>query len=74
VLLFLNRREPTPAVAGFSQGKYMIERDRSGQAFVRQAFPADNKAGGPAATQGATSATTERVALEQFLNRVLPQR
>jgi hypothetical protein len=76
VLLFLESSGADAwQVSGFSQGKYMIERDaRSGQAFVRQAAPADSKAGGPAATQGATSATTERVALEQFLNRVLPQR
>jgi hypothetical protein len=77
VLLFL---EPSITdawqVAGFSQGKYTIERDaRSGQAYVRQAMPADTKSGGPATAPGSTSAaTTERVALEQFLNRVLPQR
>ena len=76
VLLFLESSTADAyQVAGFSQGKYTIERDRSGRAFVRQAMPADTKAGGPAATQGAPSAaTTERVALEQFLNRVLPQR
>jgi len=75
VLLFL---EPSGTgayqVAGFSQGKYTIERDtRSGKAFVRQALPADAHES-PAATASSGTAGAERVTLEQFLNRVLPQR
>jgi hypothetical protein len=76
VLLFLEPSGTTEfQVAGFSQGKYMIERDRAGRPFVRQAMPPDDKgATGPSAASGATSAATERVSLEQFLNRVLPTR
>jgi hypothetical protein len=80
VLLFLESSgSDAYQVAGFSQGKYMIERDaRTGNAYVRQAMPPDTRgATGPAdasSASGPSAATTERVSLEQFLNRVLPQR
>ena len=58
-------------VAGFSQGKYTIERDASGKAFVQHARPAD--APDPRSTSGTQSArATETVTLEQFLDSVLP--
>ena len=77
VLLFLESSGPGAyQVAGFSQGKYLIERDtRTGTAYVRQAVPADTKDNrGPSTTDGAPVAATERVGLEQFLERVLPRR
>ena len=75
VLLFLEPNDGRSwQVAGFSQGKYMIERDRGGKEFVRQAMPPDTKGGGAAGTSSAGGATTERVSLEQFLQRVLPGR
>ena len=77
VLLFLEPSDPgVYQVAGFSQGKYTIERDaRTGKAFVRQALPADvDDARAPATSSSAGTAGAERVTLEQFLNRVLPQR
>jgi hypothetical protein len=77
VLLFLEPAAPgTYQVAGFSQGKYTIERDpRSGKAFVRHALPADiHDTQGPAASSSAGTAGAQRVTLEQFLNQVLPQR
>jgi hypothetical protein len=67
VLLFLEPSVPGAyQVAGFSQGKYMVERDaRTGKTFVQQALPPD---------AGATSAArAERVTVEQFINQVLPQ-
>jgi len=74
VLLFLEPSVPGAfQVAGFSQGKYMIERDaRTGKAFVKHAMPPD---GGDAKTlqsDAQPSAATERPTLEQFLDSVLP--
>jgi len=74
VLLLL---EPASAgayqVAGFSQGKYMIERDaRTGRAYVQQAGPAEVTPS-PTATAGGT-AREGKVTLEQFLNQVLPKK
>lgn len=68
VLLFLEPSLPGAfQVAGFSQGKYAIERDaRTGKAFVQQALPAD-MAGGSA------PAKAQRLTIEQFINQVLPQ-
>jgi len=76
VLLFLEPSIPGAyQVAGFSQGKYTIERDRQGRAYVRQAMPADAKGTeGPAASSSATGTGAERVTLEQFIDRVLPGR
>jgi len=76
VLLFLEpSSRSTYQVAGFSQGKYVIERDaRTGQAFVRQAQPAQADGAEPPANSPETGAVAQRVTLEQFLNRVLPQR
>lgn len=77
VLLFLEASgSGAYQVAGFSQGKYLIERDtRTGAEYVRQAMPADTKdVRGPSTTDGASAAATERVGLEQFLDRVLPRR
>lgn len=76
VLLFL---EPATAgayqVAGFSQGKYMIERDaRTGRAFVQQAAPADGAAPAPSTAAGGSAARDAKVTLEQFLNQVLPKK
>lgn len=67
VLVFLEPSVPGAyQVAGFSQGKWAIERDeRTGRAFVQQALPPDANA--------ATPAKTERVTVEQFMNQVLPQ-
>ncbi len=72
VLLFLEPSVPGAyQVAGFSQGKYTIERDASGKAFVQHARPAD--APDPRSTSGTQSArATETVTLEQFLDSVLP--
>lgn len=73
VLLFLESNDDDSwQVAGFSQGKYTIERDRTGREFVRQAMPPDTKGGGASATSPA--AGVERVSLEEFLDRVLPGR
>jgi hypothetical protein len=69
VLLFLEPAMPgTFQVAGFSQGKYAIDRDqRTGRAFVRQALPPDVDGA------GAATAPAGRVTIEQFINQVLPQ-
>ena len=74
VLLFLEPAMPgTYQVAGFSQGKYTIERDaRTGRAFVQQAMPPDSNT--PAMTTGGTSSANGRVSLEQFLSEVLPKK
>ena len=76
VLLFLEPSSPgTYQVAGFSQGKYTIERDpRTGRAFVQQAMPADGNTNAPATTSGGQSSRDEKVSLEQFLNQVLPKK
>ena len=69
VLLFLEPSVPGAfQVAGFSQGKYEVDRDaRTGKAFVQQALSSDaNAAAG-------TSAKAERLTIEQFINQVLPQ-
>jgi hypothetical protein len=69
VLLFLEPSVPGAfQVAGFSQGKYAVERDaRTGRAFVQQALPAD------AGDAVATPSRAERVTVQQFMNQVLPQ-
>jgi len=61
-------------VTGFSQGKYDIERDNSGRAYVRQAMPADMATATPSATSGKASPQADRVALDQFLGQVLPKK
>ncbi|HEU4364031.1 MAG TPA: hypothetical protein VFT13_01065 [Candidatus Krumholzibacteria bacterium] len=68
VLLFLEPSVPGAfQVAGFSQGKYAIERDaRTGKAFVQQALPADMEG-------AAAPAQAQRLTIEQFINQVLPQ-
>jgi hypothetical protein len=72
VLLFLEPSTPGAfQVAGFSQGKYMIERDaRTGKAFVQQALPPDSPDGKN--TSGAQACAAERLTLELFIDRVLP--
>ncbi len=67
VLLFLEPSVPGAfQVAGFSQGKYEVERDpRTGRTFVQQALPAD--------LEGTAPARAQRVTVEQFINQVLPQ-
>lgn len=59
-------------VAGFSQGKYEIERDsRTGRAYVRQSLPPDG--GHSSASSRALSTRRDgRLTLEQFLDQVLP--
>jgi hypothetical protein len=73
VLLFLEPSIPGAfQVAGFSQGKYLIERDaRTGRAFVKHALPADMEGKAPAADAQA-GASADKVTLEQFLDSVLP--
>jgi len=75
VLLFLEPSVPGAfQVAGFSQGMYLIERDRTGKAFVTHALPPDMHNGSAPAPDAPESAQpAERVTLEQFLDRVLPR-
>jgi hypothetical protein len=76
VLLFLEPSVPGAfQVAGFSQGKYEIERDAQGRAYVRQAVPPDAEGGSnaPTSSSSATAARNQRVALEQFLARALAE-
>lgn len=70
VLLFLEPSVPGAfQVAGFSQGKYAIERDeRTGRAFVQQALPAD-----AAAPTAPAAQKPEKVTIEQFMNQVMPR-
>lgn len=70
VLLFLEDALPgTYQVAGFSQGKYHIERDDRGRPYVRQASPDGaelvSPGGAPRAAQPA------EVALDTFLDQAL---
>jgi hypothetical protein len=76
VLLFLESAgDNAYQVAGFSQGKYTIERDaRSGKAFVHQALPPEGEGKDSAASGASGTATSERVTLQQFLDRVFPRR
>ncbi len=71
VLLFLEPSTPGAfQVAGFSQGKYLIERDpRTGKAFVKHALPPDID--GKATTSDARG--VEQPTLEQFIDSVLPR-
>ncbi len=72
VLLFLEPSTPGAfQVAGFSQGKYLVERDvRNGRAYVKHALPVDAaKAGGPSLA----SSADEQLTLEQFLDTVFPR-
>lgn len=65
VLLFLEPASPGAfQVAGFSQGKYEVQRDDRGRAFVQQALPADG---------GVAKGTAGRQTVEQFINQVLPR-
>jgi hypothetical protein len=75
VLLFLEPAMPgTFQVAGFSQGKYMIERDpRTGRAYVQQAMPAVGTERS-STTPGVTPSREQALTLEQFLNQVLPKK
>lgn len=74
VLLFLEPSTPGAfQVAGFSQGKYMIERDpRTGQAFVKHAMPADMEDVKTPTSGVQPSAAADRVSMQQFLDSVLP--
>jgi hypothetical protein len=73
VLVFLEPSVPGAfQVAGFSQGKYMIERDpRTGKAFVKGALPPDID--GKTTSGSAATRAPEKVTLEQFVNSVLPK-
>jgi hypothetical protein len=69
-------QEPgTFQVAGFSQGKYAIERDlRSGKAYVRQMVPFNDGAALPGTNGKEIKAQRDgKVTLEQFLRQVLPR-
>jgi hypothetical protein len=72
VLLFLEPALPgTFQVAGFSQGKFLIERDpQTGRAFVKPAMPVDGPDAGAPATDA--SRAPERLTVQQFIDRVLP--
>lgn len=74
VLLFLEPSVPGAfQVAGFSQGKYLIERDpRTGKAFVKHALAPDGGDAKTLASDAQPSAAIERPTLEQFINSVLP--
>jgi hypothetical protein len=74
VLLFLEPSVPGAfQVAGFSQGKYLIERDpRTGKAFVKHAMPPDGGDAKTLASDAQPSAAIERPTLEQFIDSVLP--
>ncbi|MCI0451905.1 MAG: hypothetical protein L0Z51_05860 [Candidatus Latescibacteria bacterium] len=74
VLLFLEPSTPGAfQVAGFSQGKYTIERDpRTGKAFVKHALPADMDDGKAPAADAQPGVSADKVTLEQFLDSVLP--
>jgi hypothetical protein len=70
VLLFLEDAMPgTYQVAGFSQGKYHIERDRRGRRFVRQASPD----GAELVTPNGVMRTPQplEVPLDRFLDQAL---
>ena len=59
-------------VSGFSQGKFVIERDtRTGRAYVQQSLPADVA---PTSSANGAPAGDARVTLDQFLNNVLPKK
>jgi hypothetical protein len=76
VLLFLEPSVPGAfQVAGFSQGKYMIERDaQTGKAYVHAAVTPDTgETSAPAPSNGRAAAQKTRVSLDQFLNQVLPK-
>jgi len=74
VLLFLEPSVPGAfQIAGFSQGKYLIERDpRTGKAFVKHALPPDGGDAKAPASDAQPSAAAERPTLEQFIDSVLP--
>jgi hypothetical protein len=70
VLLFLEDAYPgTYQVAGFSQGKYRVERDDRGRPFVRQASPGGAELVSP---QGETPAVQPtQIPLDTFLDQAL---
>lgn len=74
VLLFLEPSVPGAfQVAGFSQGKYMIERDaRTGKAYIKHAMPPDVGDGKAPAADVTGVPAADRVTLEQFIDDVLP--
>jgi hypothetical protein len=78
VLLFLEPATPGAyQVAGFSQGKYRIERDpRSGKAYVEHVGPGGTELlaapGDPGAEE--RSATPRKLALDRFIDDVFGRR
>ena len=74
VLLFLEPATPGAyQVAGFSQGKFLIERDpQSGTPFVQHAMPPDADSKTAANGANTTARANEKLTLEQFLDSVLP--
>jgi len=74
VLLFLEPATPGAfQVAGFSQGKYLIERDpQTGTPFVKPAMPSDADSKTAANGANTTARETEKLTLKQFLDSVLP--
>lgn len=71
VLLFLEPATPGAyQVTGYSQGKYLIQRDaRTGRSYVQQAFPPDAAA---SSTKTSSGDGTGRLTVEQFLDQVMP--
>lgn len=71
VLLFLENAFPgTFQVAGFSQGKYHIERDERGRRFVRQALPDGAELVG-APDGGKPVTVPAKLSLDRFIDQAL---
>jgi hypothetical protein len=75
VLLFLEPSLPGAyQITGFSQGKYLIQRDpATGTAFVEAAMPDGVEGRHAPASATSAGASGGRVTLQQFLNRALSQ-
>lgn len=74
VLLFLDAALPgTYQVSGFSQGKYRIERDDRGRAFVQQIVPDGAELVGAPGAQGVSprASTPVKLSLEKFVDQAL---
>ncbi len=77
VVLFLEpMRDGSHRVAGFSQGKFRIERDaETGRAFVRApSMDGVGLVGAPSADGSIPQATTERMTVDNFINQALGRR
>lgn len=76
VLLFLDRaNEGDYRVAGFSQGKFNVERDpETGEAFIKRPVLDVEVLGAPPAEENVAVAGAERTPLEEFVKRALGRR